>query len=433
MSAFFSQRRATRGLLEHDMGELERHSRKPPLDPEPSYHRGSPRHSYSTRGSEPSYRNTAAEEVEVIPRPLSSLPTTKQRGSGGPGHKHRNGSVWSQEYDGHLMRAESESYYSRVARSMASATPAARDTFEPQIQPESGAAAEPKKRLLPEKTRGALSNTCKDAAAQTDPTPKRLQRYHDALTTRTRTPQNGRRDNTIVSPGAAATLSTDRGVEVWPTVTLSRHVTHAEPDVEGWQTGPDSRRSGPGCDFQSTRGVVVERDPKVDLTDMAAGLGYHKGAVAMALPSKHLGFVDEHTDQWAGHPSSIMGNFGFENLEEFIQRIEGEAGMSQGQLEQEWALPCSTSGLRTDQGLGQGALSLSGNLDDGGDADALMLSRDWFPSETGLLAPTMVGESTAFLGEAEHGWPIPRPVLEPYPGVDGEGYPMAKWRGRDMF
>jgi len=448
MSAFFSQRPyGARGPPERDLGDPEKYSRGLPLDPEPRYSHGSPHRSYSARSSEPSFRHHAAESGELVPRPLSSLPTTKRQDSGRPRHTQNNGSAWSQEYDGRPIRAESESNYSRRARSRASGTSVARDTFEPQETSKPGAAAEPKRRFDPDNVQGVLRNTCRDAAAQTDPTPKRPRRHDDASTTRTRGPQNGRRDNTIVSPGAAATqdspqLSTDRGVEVWPAARLSRHVTHAEPDVECWETGQDSRRSGPGCDFPVTRRAVGETGLGVDT---AVGLGYHEEVVATLPPLNHLSLLDAQVDcasghpdaagerEWTGHPSNIMGNFGFENLEAFIQRIEGEAGISQGQLDQEWALPCGTSGLRNGREPGRSALSLDGTHDKEVYDDARMSSRDWFPSEAGLLGPGPAAGSPVFLGEAEGGWPMPRPVLEPYPSAEGEGYLTARWRGRDMF
>ena len=236
-------------------------------------------------------------------------------------------------------------------------------------------------------------------------------------------------------------LSVDRGLEVWPTARLSRHVTHAEPDIEGWQTEKASRCPGPGCDLPVTRRAVGERGPGADLV---VGPGYHQG-LATAPPSNHLSFLNEQGDcaihrvatseslLWTGYPSNIMGNFGLENLEDFIQRIEGEAGISQGPLEHEWALPGHTSGPRNGQEPGWNALSRAGNLGDEADDEALMLGKDWFPAETSWLGPGVLAGSAAVLGEAERGCLISPPVLETYPMVEREGYLTESWHGRDMF
>jgi hypothetical protein len=122
-----------------------------------------------SHGSQVSYRST----TRAAHHHSSPLLATNNRSSGlGPPHHPRSnahvGSASSQQCEDQLVGDESESYYSRGARSRHNTRGIVRDSLERHGKPEPPAAAE----AGLEKIRSARRNICKDAEAQTDLTPK---------------------------------------------------------------------------------------------------------------------------------------------------------------------------------------------------------------------------------------------------------------------
>jgi hypothetical protein len=137
------------------------------------------------------------------------------------------------------------------------------------------------------------------------------------------------------------------------------------------------------------------------------------------------------TDYLGGVP----GNFGFENLEEFIRRIESEAAMPPEEVVDDGA-------ALTRHGFGvlgcpeSRPLALSGVANfDGADDTAIMPNRAWLAWEPDLLAPASTGDSVPVAQEADLAGRTSVSMLEPYPIMRGqEEYPAAAaWQHSKAF
>ena len=384
----------------------------------------------SSRGSQRSSRSIA----EAAHRYSSSLSAINNHSSGlGPSsrphlpNRPKTGSAWSQQNEEQLGGDESESYYSRRAHSRHSATAIIRDALKRHEKSEPAAAAEPDRSSL-ERRWGATRGACKDAGAQAELTPKarngpfeQLQRLDNALLARTPSVENEKQHSVVEDlvrevpqfPGG-------REAEVRPSPGLSRYAPHAVPDV--------------GCrPFEEIQSYGRDWD----LLDRGESVGKRAGPLLrwnfQDPAAESINRANKHNHTYEGHcrmedPDSISGNVGLENLEEFIQRIEDEAAMPLGEIEDAWVLPEGEFGV-----LG---CPTARPLDFGDEGDAeFVSSRDLFSLGGDLLAPYSTAISDAFPREAGFACSTSLSMLKPYPleNLEGGLSPASIWQGRGMF
>ena len=384
----------------------------------------------SSRGSQRSSRSIA----EAAHRYSSSLSAINNHSSGlgpssrpHPANRPKTGSAWSQQNEDQLGGDESESYYSRRAHSRHSATAIIRDAFKRHQKSEPAAAAEPDRSSL-DRRWGARRGACKDAGAQTELTPKagngslgQLQRLDKARLARTPPVQDEKQHSVVkMLVREVSQFPGGREAEDRPAPGLSRYAPHAVPDV--------------GCrpfeEMQSYERVW-------DLLDRGESFGERAGPLLRwdfrDPAAESINRANKHNHTYEGHcrmedPDSISGNVGLENLEEFIQRIEDEAAMPLGEVEDAWVLPEGEFGV-----LG---CPTARPLDFGGEADAeFVSSRGLFSSGGDLLAPYSTAISDAFSREAGFACSTSLSMLEPYALENREGglSPASIWQEKGMF
>jgi hypothetical protein len=130
----------------------------------------------------------------------------------------------------------------------------------------------------------------------------------------------------------------------------------------------------------------------------------------------------------------MPGNFGFENVEDFIRRVEGEAAMPLVQREddRDWVLQHSKSGVSDWQRQRRLGLGDVANLD-GADDAAITFDRHWSQLETGLFPAASAGHSAPFHEEVGFDCLTSLSTQEPYLLQEQEGPATELWQQRDMF
>ncbi len=276
-------------------------------------------------------------------------------------------------------------------------------------------------------SRGARS-TCKDAGAQTDLTPKAENRpleqsrgLDETRIARIQYTEEGRQQRSFAPFRAiaqeASQFSADRNAGDWAAPRLFRYTPHAVPDI-GYQQSEGIQR--------------YERD--WDL--LASGQRYGEMAGALSWESQALP-AEGNIDAYEAHPrikytGNIPGNSGFEDLEQFIQRIEGEAAMPVGD---DWGLlddELGVLGCRTPHLLAPP----EGLNMESADGCGLLPIRDSFALVDGLSPLGLTGIPACFPQEEAVFARLTSPsVLEPYPVEDNRGGcpPAAVWQERGMF
>ena len=435
LSAFFSRRTAHKDARaeERDLVDYGSHLRSGPRDtgsqfwPPDNGGRG------SSHGSQQSYyRSIAIGEGEEMSRYSSSLPAIRSRDSGPPlrsraSKKPRGGSAWSEQYDDQAVGHESGSYYSGRARSGRSAPALVRDTLG-ESEPALAARAE---RRSHHKIRAVMrAATCKDAAAQTDLTP----RVADRNRKQTRRPgEDWVTGNQSLDGVQYTTLASFRdntqeasrppivmGGEAWPAPELPRYAppTHVEPDADY---------------LRFEEGGVPGRDISACIPDAGPLL------CPPNQTAEHLGSVSQPLNPYRSHRvtdylGGIAGNFGFENLEEFIRRIEGEAAMPP-EKEVDDGATLTRHGFDVLSCPEPRPLALSGVANfDGADDTAFMPSSAWFALEPDPLAPASAGNPYHVAQEADLAGRTSLSMLESYSMEDQEEYPAAAaWQHSNAF
>ncbi len=310
-----------------------------------------------------------------------------------------------------------------MARSRHSATAVVKDALKRLEKPEPAAAAATTAemdRSSLERRWGVRRGVCKDAGAQTDLTPKAgnrlLGQLHELERARSaRTPSVGDgKQHTIAEELVREVLqfSGGREAEDRPARGLSRYAPHAVPDV-GFRPFEEIQSYGRDWDLLDQRESFGERDGALLSWDF------------QDPPAESINCASRHNHTYEDHyrienPGGIPENMGFENIEEFIQRIEDEAAMPHGEVEDAWSLPEGEFG----------AVSCPGSrpLDFGGEGNAAPLStRDLFSLRGHLLAPDSTAIPDEFSQKAG--------LLRPYPLEDQEaGLSLTSvWQERGML
>ncbi|KAH6854430.1 hypothetical protein B0I37DRAFT_30285 [Chaetomium sp. MPI-CAGE-AT-0009] len=298
-------------------------------------------------------------------------------------------------------------------------------TFRHRRESEPNVAAKAGKRL-PKKSLGAIRGTCKDAAAQTDLSPKAMDKPQCHPPQRSDEPQKSV-DYTQDNPRCSALLSSrdnmDKasqapifaGEQSLPVLKVSRNAPHVCPEVE--------RHRFDGVDILGRGITTCPRD--------AGSFLYPP-----IQPAKQLDHVEPtrpnntyESQPRTNHAGDIPERFGVENLEEFIRRIEDEAAMP---LEETGDGPA----FRYDEFEMPGhptprppMLSRAANFDGAGDTTT-MSSRDWFAVGPDLLTPDLVGDPASF-SQPDFGRPTSLSLLDSY--TKHEEYPRTAWQHRNMF
>lgn len=298
--------------------------------------------------------------------------------------------------------------------------------------------AEPARRS-PKKARAALRGACKDAAAQTDLTPReedrslqQPQRLDDTRLAENQSLENRDRYNTV-SPmentQQAPQFSADRAPD-WAAPELSRYASHVEPDVGYQRFGEQAQMHGQGGRLTSIRQAFGETDmpscgPYTHVRETASLL--HPPPLAVGYRNNGNGHLHTYQSQQMDHPGTIPGNFGIENLEEFIRRIEGEAVLPHEEVADTWARPYSELEVLKYSEPRALALPQIANFN-GTDDTAILSNRDWFALEGDLPAPIPWFAQNVS---------VPPPTLgsmqEPYGREEQEGYQADTWQQRNMF
>jgi hypothetical protein len=130
--------------------------------------------------------------------------------------------------------------------------------------------------------------------------------------------------------------------------------------------------------------------------------------------------------------SSVPGNFGIENLEEFIRRIEGEAVLYHEEVEDTWARRYGELEVLEYPEPKSLALPQIANFD-GSDNTAILSNRDWFALEGGLPAPIPAGDAARLAQDASLPFTTSVSMLEPYSREEQEGYQTDTGQQRNLF
>ncbi len=414
LTAFFSRRRPHGNPETKEYGFVDRgnHVR--------DGGHGAESHS-SSRGSQRSSRSIA----EAAHRYSSSLPAIHNHSSGlghsirpQPPNRPKTGSAWSLHNEDQLGGGESEPYDSGIARSRHSATAVINDAPKRHQRSQPVPAAAETDRSSPERRWGVRRGACKDAGAQTDLTPKagnrlveQLQRLDKTCTARTLPVEDGKQH------GIAEELVRDvsqfsggRDVEDRPARGIPRYAPHDVPDV-GHRPSEEIQSYGRGW----------------DLLDRGESFGERAGALlrwdSQDPAAESINRAGRHQDHYqVNNPGSIPGYGGSENLEEFIRRIEEEAAMPYGEVEDAWVLPEGEFGA-----LG---CPRSHPLDFDGEGDAAFVSnRDLFSSRGGLLAPDVVPQEAGFTCSTSLSMPEPDALEDQKAGLSV----APVWLERGMF
>jgi hypothetical protein len=129
------------------------------------------------------------------------------------------------------------------------------------------------------------------------------------------------------------------------------------------------------------------------------------------------------------HRGDISDKLGFENIEEFIRRIEDEAAIPSREVGDDLALRYGEFGLPVHLGA---PMSSKGANFDGAYDTTVLPNRDWFADEPVSLTPGLVGGSTPF-SRASFGRPTSRSLLESYYMNEHEEDPRTAWQHGSMF
>lgn len=454
LSAFFSRQMPKDKIepREYSSRNHGTHSPHAPLNFEPQYVPSSHGCS-SSHGSQQTYR----DNTQGLPRYSSSLPALKDRDSGRappsrPRVQSKSDSTWSRNNDGHIVRHESASFYSERADSRHSMRTTARDTLVQHENLKPAAAASLKMRS-PENGWAVMRSTCKDAAAQTDSFLKtkttssdQSQRLDEVHMAGARHLEN-RAQSSLAPPRASAQggqkLLVDGQAEDWSVPRLPQCLTYVESDVERNALGQTLNHAA-CCDLLDGGQAHGEEGPVVDPVTHLGGttqifhnnytnkrdLGSFSDTQAMAT---ELMSCSRRRDTYrsfhrADYPGGISGDFRLENLEEFIQRIEGEVEITCGRVEDGWALPHDGCHQEQRQAVPAEATGFDGAYD-----TAVMPDRGWFPLETELFAPFPTAHASVLPQKADITCPTSLAMLESYPLENQDEDLMAAWLDRNMY
>lgn len=455
LSAFFSRKRPNdrAETREHSDADHGTHTPRAALDIESRY--GPSGHGCSSsHGSQRSCRS----DTRGVPRYPSSLPALKNHSSGRtpPGHpwiQQKSGSTWSQHSDNHNTMHESASFYSETAHSRDSTRAAARETLEQREKPKPALEAKAMIRSA-ESGWGVMRSTCKDAAAQTDWSPKAENMYTnqsqrlDGVHMTKNQHLGTRPHSSLVSPRTATQgdlqLLVGRETEEWSVSGLPRCLAHVKSGVEGHPLCQIQNRAI-SCDLLDSGQVPDKTGTGVGpLTHLGGPTRiFHHGYTGekdigsfsgtQTMPIEHMDCIDRQRDtngafHRTDYPGGIPGNFGLENLKEFIQRIEGEAEMPWERVEDGWTLPHEPG----HQEQRQVVLAETVKFDEACD-NVVMSSREWFPFETELLAPFPSAHSLVLPQEADKTCPTSPSMPGSIPVENRDGDLTAVWLRRDLF
>jgi hypothetical protein len=245
-----------------------------------------------------------------------------------------------------------------------------------------------------------------------------------------------------------AQLSADKGSKCWaPVPVQARYRAQAEPDV-GFEVDMQRYPTGNGGLLVSGQNFRESDIPDTDIhsysrqpnqmiyvdNSTSGGIGPHLGPPTLprgclSWTSRHISTQDRFHE--AENPQGIRGELALENLEDFIQRIEGEALVPLGQVEEPWTIPYNKLSMM--DGPNQTPLGLFGATDYNSTNTAVIIpGRTWFLSDTDLLS-TAVDNAALFPDEASFSYPDSLAVLESYPRDGEEGYLAVPWQPMDMF
>jgi hypothetical protein len=133
------------------------------------------------------------------------------------------------------------------------------------------------------------------------------------------------------------------------------------------------------------------------------------------------------------YPGNVSGNFGFENLEEFIRRIEGEAVLlPHEEVEDTWARRYSELDVLEYPEPKSFPLPQIANFV-GPDDTAILSNRDWFALEGDLPAPIPAGDAARFAQNASFPFTTSVSMLEPYAREEQEGCQTDTGQQRNLF
>lgn len=415
LSAFFSQKTSRREarIEEQDLVARGARLRSIPRDIEHPLRLTRRDRSGSSHGSQPSDRSITVGEAEGVTRYSSSLPAVRDCESGSITRSRASDrldsrSAWSQQYDDRPMDVVSGSSSLRRAQIRRNVTEVLGHTsghlreFEPEVVAKAGSRP-------PEKSTDAAKGTCKDAAAQTDlspraqdkppcPPPQRpdesqrlVDHVHDELRCDAFVPFTGNTRKTSQSPIFV-------GEERWPVSKVSRNAPHIEPEVE-YPLFDEARILGGGITTTRVRDAGSFLYPPTQATERPGG------HVEPTRPS-----TTYESQPRTNHRGNIPDKLGFENLREFIRRIEDEAAMSSREVGDGPALRYGESGPPVP--LGPPVLSRVANFDGAGDTTVLP-NRIWFTDEPVSLGPDLVGNSTP-VSQTGFGRPTSLSLLDSY-------------------
>ncbi|KAK3299061.1 uncharacterized protein B0H64DRAFT_89495 [Chaetomium fimeti] len=433
LSAFFSRKPSRREETQAEEQEFADHDarlRSIPRDIE--YPFRLTRHSRcgSSHGSQQSDGSITMGESGGIPRYSSSLPAARNRDSGSitrsrASDKLDTGSTWSQPYDNHQRDVISGSCSSRRARARRSITEVPDHTLRHHSGIEPKVAAKAGKRL-PEGSLDAVRGTRKDAAAQTDLSPKarntlpcQSQRSDEFRRVVDHT-RDEHRCNAVASSREnmekASQVPIFVGEQGWLVPKVSRNAPHIEHEIE--------------CPRVEEVGIL-SRGVTTRLRDAGSFL------YPPIQPAERLGHAEPtrpnntyESQPRTNYADAIPESFGAENLEEFIRRIEDEAAMAPGETGDDPALRYGEVEMPDHPTPRPPMLSKAADFDATGDA-IIMSNRDWFAAGSDLLTPDFIGDSASF-SQTDFVRPTSLSLLESYPTAERE-YPRTVWQRGNMF
>jgi hypothetical protein len=300
----------------------------------------------------------------------------------------------------------------------------------------------------------------KDAAAQTDLTPKPKDgivehrgRLNESVMTR-EAPIEGQRlyanvgplDRVIQSaPQALLDSKAERRL-----TRLAQDAVYADPQSGFRQYGGGSQDCGLGDELAAVNegapyAFIDQSMYDSALNPVGFGHGRERDGESFldlyAMPAEQTICADQY-NSWDRNPhqpgdlGAVPGNFGFENLEDFIRRIEGEAAVPLVQREDDWAPPTSGFGVSDWRGQRQVGLCDVANLDgadDRADDAAIPFGRQRSRLETELFPPASAGHPAPFHRTVGFDCLTSLSTREPYLLQEQDG-PMTKlWQQRDML
>lgn len=221
-------------------------------------------------------------------------------------------------------------------------------------------------------------------------------------------------------------LSAGRATDDWPDPEVSRYAPQFESESGYRYTGEDAPTYGLGdSSVVPQQRFGPSRIPPGSLSwyTPEAGLLNYRALPADSL-SNGIQYLDTRKSDKMDNYGGIPENFEFEDIEQFIRRIEDEAEVPRGQMGDNWASPYAELGVLDIPASQPLAVSEIAKFDRADDT-AVMPERNWFDLETTLPEPT--GNPGTLPQDASFTCPRTLSMLERYALVEREGYSRDVW------